>query len=197
MSTAITVGLVGCASQKLKRPAPARELYVYQLFKKASAYAELTCDRWYLLSAKHGLVHPDTVLEPYDMRLGTNHRTSPPIHQWGARVKEQLDAELAGLANVTLVALAGEQYRIAVHNSRWPVEIPMKGLGIGQQLGWLTEKLSAGGHGSSTWQSSGTSRHAANARPRPSWRTKAGFWSTSATRIHFPGPSAESGIWAS
>ncbi|MCU1510458.1 MAG: hypothetical protein JWO34_298 [Arthrobacter sp.] len=88
MSTAITVGLVGCASQKLKRPAPTRELYVYQLFKKASAYAELTCDRWYLLSAKHGLVHPDTVLEPYDMRLGTNHRTSPPIHQWGARVKE-------------------------------------------------------------------------------------------------------------
>jgi hypothetical protein len=134
---------VGCASQKLKRPAPARELYVYQLFKKASAYAELTCDRWYLLSAKHGLVHPDTVLEPYDMRLGTNHRTSPPIHQWGARVKEQFAAELAGLENVTLVALAGEQYRIAMPGSRWPVEIPMKGLGIGQQLGWLTEQLSA------------------------------------------------------
>lgn len=43
----------------------------------------------------------------------------------------------------TLLALAGEQYSIAVHHSRWPVEIPMKGLGNGQQLGWLTEKLSA------------------------------------------------------
>jgi hypothetical protein len=95
-----TVGLVGCASQKLK---------------------------------------------PYDMRLGTGHRTSPPIHQWGARVKAQLDVELAGLENVTLIALAGEQYRSAVYSSRWPVEIPMKGLGIGQQLGWLTEKLSADG----------------------------------------------------
>ena len=41
-----------------------------------------------------------------------------------------------------LIALAGEQYRIAVHNSRWPVDIPMKGLGIGQQLGWLTGRLS-------------------------------------------------------
>lgn len=141
MSNEITVGLVGCASQKLKRPAPARELYVSQLFKKASAYAEATCDRWYVLSAKHGLVHPDTVLEPYDIRLGTNHRSTPPIHQWGARVKDQLDAELAGLENVTLIALAGEQYRIAVHNSRWPVEIPMKGLGIGKQLGWLTARL--------------------------------------------------------
>lgn len=47
MSTDVyTMGLVGCASQKLKRPAPARGLYVSQLFKKASAYAELTCDRW-------------------------------------------------------------------------------------------------------------------------------------------------------
>lgn len=58
------VGLVGCASQKLKRPVPARELYVSQLFKKASAYAELTCDRWFVLSAMHGLVHSETVLEP-------------------------------------------------------------------------------------------------------------------------------------
>jgi hypothetical protein len=140
-----TVGLVGCASQKLRRAAPARELYVSQLFKKASAYAELTCDRWYVLSAKHGLVHPDEVIEPYDMRLGTSHRTTPPIHQWAARVKKQLAAEFAGLKNVRLIVLAGEQYRYAVHNAPWPSEVPMKGLGIGQQLGWLTVQLTAGG----------------------------------------------------
>lgn len=45
-SETYTVGLVGCASQKLRRPAPARELYVSQLFRKAFAYAELTFDRW-------------------------------------------------------------------------------------------------------------------------------------------------------
>lgn len=137
----ITVGLVGCASQKLQRPAPARELYVSQLFRKASAYAEATCDRWYILSAKHGLVHPDTILEPYDVRLGTNHRTTPPIHQWADTVRGQLDTELAGLKDVTLVALAGEQYRTALLHSTWPYEVPMKGLGIGQQLGWLTARL--------------------------------------------------------
>lgn len=37
MSINNTVGLIGCASQKLKRPAPGRELYVSQLFKTASA----------------------------------------------------------------------------------------------------------------------------------------------------------------
>jgi hypothetical protein len=140
MSNEITVGLVGCGSQKLERPAPARELYISQLFKKASAYAELTCDRWYVLSAKHGLVHPDTLLEPYDVRLGTNSRTSPPIQQWAARVQDQLAVELAGFEHVRLVALAGEQYRTAVRGVPWPVEIPMKGMGIGQQLGWLTSR---------------------------------------------------------
>ena len=141
MSSTITIGLVGCASQKLRRPAPARDLYVSQLFRKASAYAELTCDRWYVLSAKHGLVHPDTIIEPYDMRLGTNDRTSPPIHTWAAGVRAQLDTELAGLGDVALVALAGEQYRTVLLGSRWPSVVPMKGLGIGQQLGWLTAQL--------------------------------------------------------
>lgn len=91
--------------------------------------------------AKHGLVHPDAVLEPYDTRLGTNHWTSPLIHAWCDQVQEQLTAELAGLENVTLTVLAGEQYRYAVYNSPWPHEIPMKGMGIGQQLGWLTAQL--------------------------------------------------------
>lgn len=135
------IGLVACASQKLLRPAPARELYVSQLFKKASAYAELTCDRWYILSAKHGLLRPDEVIEPYDMRLGTNHPT--PINQWAAGVQAQMADEFAGLANVRLIALAGEQYRTALHGAPWPWEAPMKGLGIGRQLGWLTEKLAA------------------------------------------------------
>lgn len=114
-SETYSVGLVGCASQKLRRPAPARELYVSQLFKKASTYAEETCDRWYILSAKHGLVHADDVREPYDVKLGTNARTSPPIHQWSVTVREQLTAELAGVENLKLVVLAGEQYRYAVY----------------------------------------------------------------------------------
>ena len=141
ISRGITVGLVGCASQKLQRPAPARELYVSQLFKKASAYAELTCDRWYILSAKHGLVHPDAIIEPYDMLLGTNHSTTSRIQQRAAWVREQMAVEFAGLENVKFIALAGEQCRAALLHSQWPSEVPMKGLGIGQRPGWLTARL--------------------------------------------------------
>jgi hypothetical protein len=85
-------------------------------------------------------VHPDTVLEPYDVRLGAGRSDNL---QWAAEVQKQLSTELAGLENVTLVALAGGQYRTALRNVPWPVEVPMKGLGIGQQLGWLTGRLSA------------------------------------------------------
>lgn len=139
----LTVGLVACASRKLQHPAPARDLYVSQLFRKASAYAEQTCDRWYILSAKHGLVHPDSVLEPYDVRLGTIGPGVPPVREWAAGVRCQLEAELAGLENVTLIALAGSQYRTALHSVPWPVEVPMQGMGIGRQLGWLTGRLAA------------------------------------------------------
>jgi hypothetical protein len=61
------IGLVGCASQKL--PRPARHLYVSQLFRKGSACAEATCDRWYA--------------------------SSPVTGDWAAIVKNQLGQELA------------------------------------------------------------------------------------------------------
>jgi hypothetical protein len=138
----VTVGLVGCAAQKLDHPARARDLYVSQLFRKASAYAELTCDRWYVLSAKHGLVHPDTILEPYDVRLDTA-KTSLTRRAWTAKVRLQLFVELGGIENVTLIALADEQYRTVLFGSPWPSEVPMKGPGIGQQLGWLAGELAA------------------------------------------------------
>lgn len=139
----LTVGLVACAAQKLHHPAPARDLYTSQLFRKASAYATAECDRWYILSAKHGLVHPDTVLEPYDVRLGAEGPGTPLLREWAAGVRAQLDTELAGLENVTLIALAGSQYRTALQGVPWPVEVPMQGMGIGRQLGWLTGKLAA------------------------------------------------------
>ncbi len=117
----LTVGLVGCASQKLRRPAPARELYASQL--KASAYAETTCDRWYILSTKHGLVHPDAVLEPYDMKLGTLR--GPPIKHWAAVLRSQLADEIAGIDDLQLIALCGGQYRTALEGSTWPYTTPM------------------------------------------------------------------------
>lgn len=138
-----TIGLVGCAAAKLSRPAPARDLYTSQLFRKASAYAEANSDRWYVLSAKYGLVHPDTELAPYDTKLGA--KNGPPIWDWAQMVADQIDAELwkLGDPSAELLVLAGEQYRTFLRRGDWPARVPMEGMGIGQQLGYLTHHLRA------------------------------------------------------
>lgn len=146
MSTLI--GLVGCASTKLRRPAPARDLYTSPLFKKASAHAEAACARWFILSAKHGLVLPDEVLEPYDVKLGrsTPHHPEtdgPFIHEWARRVRAQLAQELRDVDDPSLLVLAGEQYRTILYPSPWSYSVPMKGLGLGEQLSWLNKQALA------------------------------------------------------
>ena len=132
MSTLI--GLVGCASTKLRRPAPARDLYTSPLFKKASAHAEAACARWFILSAKHGLGrstphHPET--------------DGPFIHEWARRVRAQLAQELRDVDDPSLLVLAGEQYRTILYPSPWSYSVPMKGLGLGEQLSWLNKQALA------------------------------------------------------
>lgn len=71
--------LVGCVKKKLDRPAPARDLYVSDLFEKQHSYAERTGVPWFVLSAEHGLVTPDQVLAPYDLQLSAHRpRTGEP-----------------------------------------------------------------------------------------------------------------------
>jgi hypothetical protein len=139
------IGLVGCSSTKLNRPAPARELYTSPLFKKASAYAEATCDRWYVLSAKYGLIPPDTELYPYDQRLVRrgHHWMSADERAWADLVERQLREALRWTPEPRLIVLAGAAYRDLLDHGQWSIEAPLRGLGIGQQLAWLTRELAA------------------------------------------------------
>lgn len=79
------------------------------------------------------------MLEPYNVKLG--HKSGPPIWQWAEKVATQLEAELAGVDQVELLVLAGEQYRTFLARCAWPARVPMAGMGIGQQLGYLTEEI--------------------------------------------------------
>lgn len=140
--TAVT--LVGCGGSKRSEPTAARDLYTSNLFRKSAAWAERLGDPWYIASAKHGLLRPETVIAPYDVRLGAG-RDAPPIHQWANGVVAALAAAQPRLR--TLTVLAGETYvapiRWALRGTGIVVLDPLHGLGIGQRLAWLTERLRA------------------------------------------------------
>jgi len=55
---------IACSATKLPHPAPAGELYTGQAFKAAREIAKLQGFAFWILSAKHGLIHPDTISAP-------------------------------------------------------------------------------------------------------------------------------------
>jgi hypothetical protein len=133
-----TLALVACVAQKLDRPAPARELYTSPWFIKARDYVEGQGYAWRVLSALHGLVEPERVLDPYNLTLD---RLSPKLRLlWALGVLRQID-KLPRPERV--VILAGRRYRehlaVELLDRGYVVEVPMAGLGIGEQLQWLKE----------------------------------------------------------
>lgn len=128
--------LVACVTQKLDHPAPARDLYRSDWFRKARAYVEATGAPWYILSAAHGLVAPDHVLEPYDATLRAFSALQRRL--WGENTARQLASLDAVDPAASIVFLAGRLYReplLDVAADR--AVIPMAGLGIGHQKAWL------------------------------------------------------------
>lgn len=111
------VGLIGCGKEKLKHPAPASELYVGSFFKLCKQWITKPgrVDEWGILSAKHGLVMPDDVYEPYDQSLWG--LTTSERRAWAVMVRGQIVAEW-GRENIFMI-LAGAHYRMAVS------ELPM------------------------------------------------------------------------
>lgn len=131
------VGLVGCVKSKKLEPAPARELYISHLFRGRRAYVERTCDRWFILSARHGLVEPDQVLAPYDEAL-----KDAPVRrrrQWSQDVLTELQARLGDLGVHEFELHAGAVYRDhgleeGLRRAEARVDVPARGLSMGPQL---------------------------------------------------------------
>lgn len=130
-----TIGLVACSAGKLPAEAPAADLYTGQLFRKARTYVQRECNTWLILSALHGVLGPAELVAPYSMYL----LAQPAAYraQWRRRVAEQLDDLL--IPGTRVVCLASAPYRTWIDDlPQVTVEAPLAGLGIGDQLGWLT-----------------------------------------------------------
>ena len=58
--------IIGCSALKLKHAAPAKDLYTGPIFKKLFNLANRIGGDIYILSSLHGLILPDTIIEPYE-----------------------------------------------------------------------------------------------------------------------------------
>lgn len=131
------IGLVGCVKQKCATAAAAEDLYVSTLFEGRRSAVERSCDRWFVLSALHGVVAPDDVIEPYDATLTAATRSQR--RGWSLRVLAQLDERCGELAGRIVEIHAGKDYYdfglvegLAARGAR--VELPTRGIRLGEQL---------------------------------------------------------------
>lgn len=129
------IALVACCATKRDTACPARDLYVSPLFKLSRRYVEQRGLPWMILSAKHGLLDPDTVVEPYNLTL--SQMTTPQRRAWAAHVRGQLYRRFG--TGQPLCVLAGRLYMAATEGFR--VVEPLHGLPIGKRLQALTRMV--------------------------------------------------------
>lgn len=128
------VVLLGCGKAKLDRAAPARELYTGNLFRASLRFAELRAGGGpvYIVSAEHGLVELDQVVEPYEAKLAN----AAEGEAWGEKVFDELRRRHPRQGY--MVILAGDLYarplRKLAEKAWWNVEEPLRGLAIGGRL---------------------------------------------------------------
>ena len=131
--------LVGCVKSKVSHPAPAKDLYNSTLWSKRRRYAELSGMPWAILSAEHGMVDPDRVLEPYDRYLG--RESASYKRQWGAKTAVQVLDRTAELGIAAVEIHAGAPYvenglRARLESAAVEVLWPVEGMPFGKQLAW-------------------------------------------------------------
>ncbi|MEU2612140.1 DUF6884 domain-containing protein [Micromonospora sp. NPDC007271] len=142
---AVDLVLVGCTKTKASTPCPARMLYRSALFEKRRRYADARSRAWYVVSAEHGLVHPDTLLEPYDVALAD--QSEDYRRAWAQWVVAKLRRIERTLRGRVVEIHAGEAYArpllplLRAENAI--VSQPTAGLGLGEQLSWYNRQPEA------------------------------------------------------
>lgn len=123
------IAVVGCGEKKLARPAPAGQLYNGAYFRScAMTAAAIAPGRWYILSAKYGLIAPSKVIEPYNLTMWQPGAVDVDV------VRRQADA--LGLLGELVIALCGRRYADVLEEVWKPtgyVMRPLAGAGMGQQ----------------------------------------------------------------
>ncbi len=134
-----TIVLISCVKQKQNRKCKAEDLYISPFFRKNLAYAKsLKPDKIFILSAKYGLLPLTKEIDTYDLTL--NNFKTKKLKEWAESALSQLRQQ-ADLDKDKFIFLAGDRYRKYILPNIKYYEMPLKGLGIGKQLQYLTNNI--------------------------------------------------------
>ena len=130
--------LIGCVKMKRSKPCAAVDMYISPLFRLRLRYAQKLGMKCYIISAKYGLLEPQTIIAPYNATL--KDMTSRERKMWAIRVIQELERrEKIGRGGRVLV-LAGKEYRQYLARF-YRVSYPFGGMKFGQQLKQLNREV--------------------------------------------------------
>jgi hypothetical protein len=127
--------IIECTKKKLgytiSTKMRAKDLYQGQIFKAARAYSDSRKFDFVIISAKHGLLFPDDVIEGYDKVL----RTREDVEAIREQVEERLSRIL--LNYDTVLVIGGKLYRAALRNLWNDKFVTLKSRGYGDMTHML------------------------------------------------------------
>ncbi|MBI4546374.1 MAG: hypothetical protein HY707_00215 [Ignavibacteriae bacterium] len=137
--------IVGCSKSKVwnrKKVAkyiPAKDAYTSSLFLLSKRYAEkFYSDRWFILSAKYGLIAPDKKISNYDITFVNGKGVISET-----KLRNQSRALLRNIDEAIL--LAGKDYfdrlKSAAPN-HLKIHIPLESKGLFDRIRWLKVRTS-------------------------------------------------------
>ena len=144
----IKICLISCVSQKTNYPTKCKDLYISPLFKKTWNYVRdiEKPQGVYILSALHGLIRYDQVIEPYDKTL--LDMSKEEALEWAEKVKLQINEAFCKdgrtLEDYEFVLFAGSKYYENLLDYFPHVSLPLGKLPIGKRLGALSSALKSG-----------------------------------------------------
>jgi len=148
--------IVGCGAAKQDHRTKAKGLYTSTYFKKKREYAETVGDAWLILSAEHGLVHPEQPIDPYDTTIGdlTDSQLDELAHSVGMTLIDYIANLVSKNTRPTeIIVLAGRSYINPLKSREafsagidetvlYPFQQNNLG-GIGEQMAWLGDRTDA------------------------------------------------------
>jgi hypothetical protein len=150
------IALVGCGSAKVDldddETVPAKDLYDSNYFALKREFAETCCDKWRILSAKHGLLSPEEEIGTYDASLkpsSDSYIGDYEAGKWAVKTSNELSVfNSFQAAYARYVVLAGEDYITHLEDEltsgHRDVSLPFRRddlEGIGDQQRWLRNEI--------------------------------------------------------